>query len=142
MPRGVREAVLGHARRTLPYECCGLLIGVATGADTRFTRAWPARNLRHSRTRYLIDPSDHFAAIRAARRTGLAVVGAYHSHPASAPLPSATDDREADDSELVYVIASPARAEVRAYRLDGGRLRAVELRSTVSPETPRPGRRP
>ena len=127
MPRAVRDAVLDHARRALPDECCGLLIGAAAGADTRVTRAWPARNLRRSPTRYLIDPADHFAAIRAARAAGLAVVGAYHSHPASPPSPSPTDTREADDAALVYVIASPAPAEVRAYRLDAGQLRRVEL---------------
>ncbi len=128
MPRTVRDAVLDHARRALPDECCGLLIGVPAETDTRVTRAWPARNLRRSPTRYLIDPADHFAAVRAARAVGLAVVGAYHSHPASPPSPSATDAREADDTALVYVIASPAPAEVRAYRLDAGRLRPVELR--------------
>ncbi len=138
MTRAVRDAVLGHARRTLPYECCGLLIGASVGADTRITRAWPARNLRRSRTRYLIDPVDHFDAIRVARRTGFAVVGAYHSHPASSPSPSATDDREADDAALVYLIASPACGEVRAYRLDAGRLRPLELRTAVSPKTGRP----
>ena len=137
--RAVRDAILDHARRALPDECCGLLIGLATGTDTQITRAHPARNLRQSRTRYLIDPADHFAAIRTARRDGLAVVGAYHSHPASPPLPSATDTREAEDTGLLYVIASPALSEVRAYRLDGGRLRSVELRTTVSRGIGRPG---
>ena len=113
LPRTVRDAVIDHARRTLPNECCGLLIGGRAGTDTRITRAWPARNLRRSPTRYLIDPADHFAAIRAARGAGLAVVGAYHSHPASPPSPSATDTREADDTAHVYLIASPAPAEVR-----------------------------
>ena len=127
LPPTVRDAVLDHARRALPNECCGLLIGGRAGTDTRITRAWPARNLRRSPTRYLIDPADHFAAIRAGRAAGQSVVGAYHSHPASPASPSATDIREADDTALVYVIASPARAEVRAYRLDAGRLRRVEL---------------
>ena len=58
---------------------------------------------------------------------------------ASPPLPSATDTREADDTGLLYVIASPALSEVRAYRLDGGRLRSVELRTTVSRGIGRPG---
>lgn len=124
----VRAAILDHARRALPDECCGLLIGAAGPGETRVTLAWPARNLRRSPTRYLVDPADHFAAIRAARRCGLAVVGAYHSHPASAPLPSATDTREADDTELLYVIASPVQAAVRAYRLVDGRLRRAEMR--------------
>ena len=140
MPRSVREAVLGHARRALPHECCGLLVGRGSEAETRLVRAWPARNLRQSRTRYLVDPADHFAAIRAARGAGLSVVGAYHSHPASPPFPSATDVREADDAALLYLIASPARAEVRAFRLAAGRARPVELETTVSPETGHPGR--
>lgn len=136
---GVRAAILDHARRALPDECCGLLIGASRGGETRVTRAWPARNLRRSPTRYLVDPADHFAAIRAARRAGLAVVGAYHSHPASAPSPSATDTREADDTRLVHVIASPTRAAMRAYRLVGGRLRRIEIRTTVSRGRGRPG---
>ena len=146
MSRQAYDAVLAHARRTLPDECCGLLIGAARSLNTRVVRAWPARNLRSSRTRYLIDPADHFKAIRAARRAGLAVVGAYHSHPASPPTPSPTDDREADDPGLLYVIASPARGgAVRAYRLAGGRLRRVELRKlrkTVSRGIDRPGPTP
>ena len=139
MDRAVRRAILDHARRALPDECCGLLIGAAAGAETQITLACPARNLRQSPTRYLIDPADHFAAIRSARRAGLAVVGAYHSHPASPPSPSPTDTQEANDAELLYVIASPILAEVRAYRLDGGRLRRVELRTTVSRGIGRPG---
>ena len=138
MDREAYVAILDHAHRSLPDECCGLLIGVAGGPCVRVTRAWPARNLRQSPTRYLIDPADHFAAIRTARRAGLAVVGAYHSHPASPPSPSATDVREADDGGLLYVIASPDSGEVRAYRLDGGRLARVELRTTVSRGDGRP----
>ena len=140
MTRAVWEAVLGHARRALPDECCGLLIGTALGDETHVSRVWPARNLRSCPTRYLIDPADHFAAIRTARRNGLRVVGAYHSHPSSPPSPSETDVREANDDELVYLIASPTLGAVRGYRLAGGRLKRVELRTTVSPETGRPGR--
>ncbi len=138
MQAEVRAAILDHARRALPDECCGLLIGAAGGGETRVTLAWPARNLRRSPTRYLIDPADHFAAIRAARQAGLAVVGAYHSHPASAPSPSATDTREADDTDLLYVIASPIPAAVRAYRLVDGRLRRVEMNPAVSRRRGRP----
>ena len=138
MDREAYDAILDHAQRSLPDECCGLLIGIAGGPCTRVTLAWPARNLRQSPNRYLIDPADHFEAIRTARRTGLAVVGAYHSHPASPPSPSMTDVREAADTGLLYVIASPASGEVRAHRLDGGRLERVELRTAFSRGNGRP----
>ena len=91
-------------------------------------RSVRARNLDAKATRYLIDPEDHFAAIRAARTEGLEVVGAYHSHPSSAPVPSATDIAEADSgSDFLYVIVSPIGDDVRAYRIEAGVYALVEL---------------
>ena len=127
--RAVVEGLLDHARREQPNECCGLLIGTAELIE----RCAPARNLRASPTRYLIDPADHFAALRSARRRGWEVVGAYHSHPHGAPVPSLTDVREATYRGFVYVIVSPGRGDTGAegmagFRLDGETFAAVELR--------------
>ena len=123
----VRASVLGdiaaHARAAAPDECCGLLVG--TGA--RIESAHAARNLRRSPTRYLIDPADHFAAIRSGRKAGLAVVGAYHSHPASAASPSRRDEREATGSNFLYLIVSLVTAQTRAFRLVDGRMEEVPL---------------
>jgi proteasome lid subunit RPN8/RPN11 len=115
----VIDDVLAHARDEAPNECCGLLIGnrVTIEGSVR------ARNREASPTRYLIDPEDHFAAIHAARAAGKRVVGAYHSHPASAPQPSESDIAEARwGSDFVYVIVSlkSPEAEVFAYRLKHG----------------------
>jgi proteasome lid subunit RPN8/RPN11 len=120
--------MLQHAREDAPNECCGLLIG-RRGVVERAVRA---RNLQASPTRYLIDPVDHFGAIRAARAQGRRVIGAYHSHPSSAPLPSESDIAEATGgSEFLYVIVSPAgRApgdELRAYYLRDGNVNLVEV---------------
>jgi len=123
--RAVVDAVVGHARREDPMECCGLLIGA--GDDVLESR--PARNLRRSRTAYLVDPEDHFAAIRAARAAGLAVVGGYHSHPRSLPVPSVTDITGATDPEFLYLIVSLAgtEPEIAAYRIRDGAFREVPL---------------
>ncbi len=83
-------------------------------------RSVRARNLDARPTRYLIDPESHFAAIRTARSEGRDVVGAYHSHPASPPVPSATDVAEANSgSDFLYVIVSLIDEEIRAYWFDG-----------------------
>jgi proteasome lid subunit RPN8/RPN11 len=55
--------LLAHARAEAPRECCGLLIGKGESV----VRSLRARNLDAKATRYLIDPEDHFAAIRSAR---------------------------------------------------------------------------
>jgi len=58
------------------------------------------------------------------------VIGAYHSHPRSAPVPSPTDLEEAF-AEFLYIIAGPvdgsAHLELRAYRLQAGRFEDVPL---------------
>ena len=122
------EAMVAHARADAPQESCGLLIGHAN----RIERVQRARNLRASPTEYLVDPTDHFAAIRAARADGLAVVGAYHSHPDSTAVPSPKDVAEASYPEFVYVIVSPRgdtrpEPEIRGYRLVNGILQEVNL---------------
>jgi proteasome lid subunit RPN8/RPN11 len=112
----VVEEILAHAREEAPRECCGLLIG----CDGAVERALRARNLDGAPTRrYLIDPADHFRAIRAARALRQDVIGAYHSHPSGRAVPSPTDLAEANSgSEFVYVIVSPGDGDVRAYRCE------------------------
>jgi len=107
--------MVAHAREEAPRECCGLLVG----RGNTVVRSVRARNLDPKATRYLINPEDHFAAIRAARADGFDVVGAYHSHPASAPVPSATDITEANSgTDFLYVIVAPETEEVRGYRIN------------------------
>jgi len=123
---GAWEALVAHARAEAPLECCGLLLGTPALVED----AHRATNIRHSTTTYLVDPADHFAAIRRARAEGRGVVGAYHSHPRSPAVPSPTDVREAHDPDFVYLIVSladPRTPEVRGYRLSAEELVEVPL---------------
>ncbi len=136
LPAAILRDMLDHARRAAPDECCGLLVGSTPSARTRsgtsdtsvcVVSSVPARNLRRSPTRYLVDPADHFAAIRTARQNGRTVIGAYHSHPTSSPTASAADDRDASGAEFLYLIVSPVTGAVKAFRLSAGRLRELPL---------------
>ena len=117
------EAVVAHARAEAPRECCGLLVGTATAVSD----AVPAKNLAEKATRFLIDPQDHIDAIRGARQHGLEVVGFYHSHPHSAPLPSETDRAEASYPDHLYLIVGleDGRPELRLFRLRDGNFREL-----------------
>lgn len=124
--RSARDAMIAHARAQAPLECCGLLIGSAGAIEA----AVPARNLRASDTAFLVDPADHFAAIRRARADGRAVVGAYHSHPRSPAIPSPSDVEQALDPAMIHVIVSlaePDAPDLRAYRIDGRAIVAAPL---------------
>jgi proteasome lid subunit RPN8/RPN11 len=122
--QGALEVLRAHAREALPIECCGLLIG----SPARIEQAARARNARGLPDRYLIDPADHFAAIKAARRLGYRVVGAYHSHPCSAAVPSRTDMAEAVSPEFLCLIVAPDQADdVRGYFLNADGFEQVTL---------------
>jgi proteasome lid subunit RPN8/RPN11 len=121
LPADVIDAIEAHARETAPEECCGLLLG-SPDVITMSVRAQNRADDR--RRRYLIDPRDHFEAIRRARDLDLEVVGAYHSHPRSAPVPSDTDRAGAFENFL-FVIAG--RLEIRGWRLSSGNFIEVPL---------------
>ncbi|MEX1323875.1 MAG: M67 family metallopeptidase [Synechococcaceae cyanobacterium] len=80
-----------------PDEACALLLGERrdSGGQWRLRRLWPCLNVwpqpaERSR-RFAIDPREQLLAQRWGRQRGLEVLGHAHSHPRSAPEPSATD---------------------------------------------------
>lgn len=117
--------MIAHARNTAPAECCGLLVG----NGRRIDEAVSTRNADTRPTRFLVDPQDHLRLIRTVRGTGREIVGAYHSHPHSAAVPSPTDIAQAWWPELVHVIVSLAEAEpeVRAWLIEAGAVREVPI---------------
>ena len=133
--RSAWAAIVAHARRDAPLECCGLLVG----AGRNVAHAVAAANRDASRVRYTIDPHDYLNASREARALGLDVIGAYHSHPTSPPRPSATDLAEGVDAPFIYIIVGPvdARCRSRSSRLGEGRRR---VRRTLAAGRSRRGR--
>jgi proteasome lid subunit RPN8/RPN11 len=119
----VIDAIVAHARRQAPAECCGVLIGDAAV----IAEAAPTRNLSDNANRFLIDPRGHMDAVRRARALDLDVIGFYHSHPHSPAHPSERDLAEAAYPGLLMMIVSvqSADADVRLFRLAGDRFEDV-----------------
>jgi proteasome lid subunit RPN8/RPN11 len=140
--REALTAIVAHARRDAPDECCGLLVGRMGSAEAcpHILEAVPASNGAADPTRrYEISPVDYFTQIKRCRRISaaqsdtFAVLGAYHSHPRGGPEPSETDTAEAF-RDFAFVIVGLGGAaggmEIRAYTLQGEKLAAVELTVT------------
>ena len=124
----VRDAMIRHARRDRPLECCGLLLG----SRRRVSHAVAMPNLEVSVSRYRIDDAAHIEMRRIVRRIAppLSIVGVYHSHPAGDAAPSDRDVREAMYPDWVYMIVglAPRRPVVRAFRIRDGRVRTLAVR--------------
>ena len=120
-------AMIAQARMAIPEEACGLLAFDASGVP-RFV--YCLTNADHSAHRFRVDPTEHFGAIRHAERSGWEIAGAFHSHPHSAAVPSATDIAAAGDPTWVHVIvglASHEHPEVRAFSIRKGRVTELTI---------------
>lgn len=105
LPEALRARIESEARATFPRECCGLIEGIHDGDAAQAIALHPARNIAIRADRFEIDPEDHFAALKAARANGRALIGCYHSHPNGQALPSATDKAGAGEEDFVWLIA-------------------------------------
>jgi len=127
LPVAVRRALVAHARRERPRECCGLLIGA--GGRVRYAIAM--RNAATGTARYRLDPRDHIAVRRILRGCSptLEIIGVYHSHPNGAALPSPTDLAAAHYPAWAYVIVGlrDDRAVVRAFQIRQSRARPLRI---------------
>ena len=124
--RHTLAGMIEHARDCSPLECCGLLVG----KDDLIDEYVRARNVRQSPVAYEIDPQEHIAVRKNLRARGRSVLGAYHSHPRTSAVPSATDVAEAHyDGQFFYLIVSLEHEppDVRAYRRIGDGLVAVDV---------------
>ncbi len=117
-----------HGSRDYPNECCGVLLGTASGTDKVVNEVVALGNLRSDsqiaqkvlplanlqaeteRNRYLIDPRDQLRVEKDARRRGLDVLGYYHSHPDHPARPS-NYDRDHAWPWYSYVILSVEKGE-------------------------------
>lgn len=128
LPAPIAEALVARAREASPDECCGLLVGDRSSVES----AVPARNVAADRSRtYTIDPADHFAALRSARRQGLDVIGAYHSHPRTAAVPSTTDRDQAFPHFLFVIVGlGGGGPTLTAWELVAGNFAPVALVGT------------
>lgn len=122
------NTILRLARAGAPREVCGLLVGRGRTVE----RLVETPNAAERDCEYAIPPEAHFAALRAARGDGLAIIGAYHSHPASAARPSARDAATAFE-HFVFLIAGlgpatgPDDAALRAWVYRDGNFTEVAI---------------
>lgn len=86
-------AMLDHARRCYPEECCGVMLGRREEGVKRVLEALPLENRYPGprRSRYELHPQDLLRAERRARERNLELLGIYHSHPDCPAYFSQTD---------------------------------------------------
>jgi proteasome lid subunit RPN8/RPN11 len=122
----MREAIVEHARREWPRECCGLIAG-KVGVPAEII---PVTNVYAGEDFYEMEPRELYRHYLAIEERGQEIVANYHSHPVSPAYPSPRDVAHAGWPEIVYLICSledPEAPAVRAFRIEDGEIREVAV---------------
>lgn len=106
LPEDLRARILEEAGAAFPGECCGLVEGIRSGGAFQVAALHAARNLAVASGRFEIAPEDHIRALKAARASGRALIGCYHSHPNGRAEPSVTDQAGAGEENFLWLIAA------------------------------------
>ena len=120
-----------HALKNFPRECCGLLLGKFGENVIEVEEVVEADNVLGSPVAFEADAELVFKTIKRAEKSGLELVGIYHSHPNIAAYVSARD------SEMMklwpgvsWLIVSAAEGRVierKAYVLKDGGIEELEI---------------
>jgi proteasome lid subunit RPN8/RPN11 len=90
---GLPMALVELARRAAPREACGLLVGPPPRRSEapRVDRLILVENVHPDDDAFRVAPRDFLRAQERARAVGDRLLGVFHGHPRSAPIPSGED---------------------------------------------------
>ena len=122
-----RDAIVEHARRDAPNECCGV---VATREGT-VVAVHEAENIAASPFRFEIDSLELLRLVTAIEDAGDDLGGIYHSHTRSAAFPSQTDVNFAAGwpgvEWLIVGLEPEGRTAVRSFTISAGVITEVAV---------------
>lgn len=124
--RVIVNKILGHAQRSLPRECVGLLSGTKRSMNVWY----PLTNVAEDDRSFLADPGEQIRLMQDLRAKGEQVVAIYHSHPTGPGEPSAADVEQAYDPGVLHLIVAlntEGRLDMNGFLISAGKIEAQEL---------------
>ena len=125
IPRALLDAIVEHARRDAPDECCGV-VGVRDGTAVT---VHALENTAHSPYRFEAG-AELIGVMEKLDEAGLELGAIYHSHTRTEPVPSQTDINFSvawPGTEWLIVGLGAPEPDVRSFLIEDGRVRQVEL---------------
>lgn len=129
------EIIARQALDNRLQEVCGIIAGV--GEQVR--GIIPIQNAASDPAHFFqLDERSFTQAMFDIERTGLSLIGIYHSHPNGDPIPSQVDIQQANYPDTAYVIVGLKHGEPRlaAWQIRPGEVNRIELH--VSTQAPPP----
>lgn len=121
------EEIVEHAKKNLPNEDCGLLVGNISDEIRTVEKIYFLKNIDESPEHFSMDINEQFSTIKDIRANALKLIGNFHSHPSSPARPSEEDKRLVFDRNLSYLILSLENTPVlKSFRYDREKNVSIE----------------
>ena len=110
--RQVLESVAAHARESVPFECCGILL--ARNEDHMVSSSLRAENRKKKNPEigYVLGHKAHLKAVEMEVTARVYIAGYYHSHPGGGTKPSHHDVEQAIEG-TIYLITAPINSSYK-----------------------------
>ena len=115
--REIKERFNSHTTNEYPNEACGMLVGYDENNNYKIVDFIPMDSTLKSPVQFVMDSNEILAAYRTAADRNLKIVGIFHSHPMSPPIPSITDKTYMETNTGVWIIQSGVDYKMRSYLL-------------------------
>jgi len=131
--------IISHSEMERPIEACGILAGRITEASgavvKEVLKVYRCRNELNSQTEYRIGAEEQLRVFDEIDRSGLDLLGFYHSHPYGSPQPSSIDRERGNYFGYSYLIVSLSPMAVTSWILEEDGFKEEEVRIVSDQES-------
>lgn len=126
LPRAIVDQLLEWARQSPDEEICGLVSRDQSGFKKCYAIANIAADKKHF---FIMEPQAQIVALRDMREQGATLAAIYHSHPDTPALPSATDIKQHQYSDVPYLIISlvDGMPTMRGFYIRDGKAQEIAI---------------
>lgn len=126
--------LIEHSKREFPDEACGVLVGEYVGqtkGEGKVKTVYQMTNMDRSPRTFFMNPNEQLKVMKEIRKSGLSMVGIYHSHPKTEAYPSMRDVEFAYYPGMSYVIVSlkdKDNPSIRSFKIKEGKVSEEKVR--------------
>jgi proteasome lid subunit RPN8/RPN11 len=126
----ISKEIIQYCVEKIPTEACGIVYGISGSDNALYITGWQGISniAENAENDFLFDPGEWIEALYGSSENAESIIGLFHSHPSSGPLPSPRDlqtDWANIPSHWIISLSDSGVPIIKAYQYKAGENEAV-----------------